>query len=97
MPLDPQAKAFLDQLAAAGAPPLNALPVAESRQALRTLFSTGVPEPIYQVEDRQVPGPAGRIPVRIYTPQGTGPLPGLVYFHVGGRGLGALDPLYGRW
>jgi acetyl esterase len=91
MPLDPQAKAFLDQLAAAGAPPLNALPVAESRQALRTLFSTSAPEPVHKVEDRQVPGPAGRIPVRIYTPQGTGPLPVLVYFHGGGWVLGDLE------
>src|SRR2546427_5702315 len=62
MPLDPQAKAFLDQLTAAGAPALNALPVAEARQALRTLFSPGAPEPIHKVENRQVPGPAGQIP-----------------------------------
>jgi len=91
MPLDPQAKAFLDQLAAAGAPPLNSLPVAEARQALRTLFSAGAPEPIAKVEDRQVPGPAGRIPVRIYTPGGRGPLPVLVYFHGGGWVLGDLE------
>jgi acetyl esterase len=91
MPLDPQAKAFLDQLTAAGAPPLNGLPVAEARQALRTLFSTGTPEPIHRVEDRQVPGPAGRIPVRMYIPEGKGPLPVLVYFHGGGWVLGDLE------
>ena len=81
MPLDPQAKAFLDQLTAAGAPPLNALPVAEARQALHTLFSAGTPEPVHQVENRQVPGPAGHIPVRMYVPKGKRPLPILVYFH----------------
>jgi len=91
MPLDPQAKAFLDQLAAAGAPALNALPVAEARQALRTLFSTGGPEPVHRVEDRQIPGPAGGLPVRIYTPAGKGPLPVLVYFHGGGWVLGDLE------
>ncbi len=91
MPLDPQAKAFLDQLAAASAPPLNALPVAEARQALRTLFSTGGPEPVHKVEDRQIPGPAGGLPVRTYTPAGKGPLPVLVYFHGGGWVLGDLE------
>jgi acetyl esterase len=91
MPLDPQAKAFLDQLTAAGAPPLHALPVAEARQALRTLFSTGTPEPIHQMEDHRVPGPAGHIPVRMYVPQGKGSLPVLVYFHGGGWVLGDLE------
>ena len=32
MPLNPQAKAFLDQAAASGAPPLNAMPLAEARK-----------------------------------------------------------------
>src|SRR5262245_66208909 len=91
MPLDPQAKAFLDQLTAAGAPPLNALPVAEGRQALRTLFSTDTLEPIQQVENRRVPGPAGLIPVRMYVPKGKEPLPVLVYFHGGGWVLGDLE------
>ncbi|MBI3303984.1 MAG: alpha/beta hydrolase [Deltaproteobacteria bacterium] len=91
MPLDPQAKAFLDQITAAGAPPLNALPVAEARQALRALFATGELEPVHKVEDRQIPGPDGNLPVRIYTPEGNGPLPVLVYFHGGGWVLGDLE------
>jgi acetyl esterase len=91
MPLDPQAKAFLDQMAAAGAPPLNALPVAEARQAIRTLLSTVEREPVQKVEDRKIPGAEGRIGVRIYTPQGTAPLPILVYFHGGGWVLGDLE------
>jgi acetyl esterase len=44
----------------------------------------GPPEPVHQVDDRSIPGPAGNIPVRIYTPRGRGPLALLVYFHGGG-------------
>ena len=34
--------------------------------------------------DSTLPGPAGPLPVRIYTPQGKGPFPVVVYFHGGG-------------
>jgi acetyl esterase len=38
-----------------------------------------------------VPGPAGEIPVRIYTPEGGTLLPILVYFHGGGWVIGSLE------
>ncbi len=92
MPLDPKAKAFLDQAAAAGAPPFHTLPVPEARQMLLTLFtSVADKEPIKAVEDRLIPAPGVRLPVRIYTPEGTTPLPVLVYFHGGGWVLGDLE------
>lgn len=34
--------------------------------------------------DSTIPGPAGTLPVRIYTPAGSGPFPVVVYFHGGG-------------
>ena len=34
--------------------------------------------------DTTIPGPAGSLPVRIYTPAGNGPFPVVVYFHGGG-------------
>ena len=34
--------------------------------------------------DRTIPGPAGALPVRIYTPAGNGPFPVIVYYHGGG-------------
>lgn len=34
--------------------------------------------------DQTIPGPAGLLPVRIYTPAGPGPFPVIVYFHGGG-------------
>jgi acetyl esterase len=43
------------------------------------------------VFNREIPGPAGDIPIRIYRPQGDGPFPALVYFHGGGWVIGNLD------
>src|SRR5919109_3022241 len=92
MPLDPQAHAFLEQLAAAGAPPLPELSVAEARQVIVALFGTqGDPEPVGAVAERTIPGAAGEMPTRIYTPYGTGPFPVLVYFHGGGWVIGNLE------
>ena len=92
MPLDPQAQAFLEQLAASGAPPLHELSVAEARQVIVTLFgTTDNPEPVGAVEDRTIAGAAGEMPARIYTPPGRGPFPVLVYFHGGGWVIGNLE------
>jgi acetyl esterase/lipase len=35
-------------------------------------------------KDTTIPGPAGTLPVRIYTPEGPGPFPVVVYYHGGG-------------
>ena len=85
MPLDPKARALLDQMAAAGGQPLSSLSVEDSRQAVLAFPQLGGdPEPVAHVEDRDLPGPDGAIPVRIYTPAGSGPFPVLVFFHGGG-------------
>jgi acetyl esterase len=92
MPIDPQAQAFLDQLSALGAQPLSSMPVADARRAMDALASLRVdPAPVRSAVDRRVPGPAGQVPVRIYTPNAPAPLPLLVYFHGGGWVLGGLD------
>ena len=97
MPLDEQAKAFLRQLEEAGGPPLNEMTPAEARAALAaTVESAGEPEPVGNTVNRSIPGPLGDIPIRVYTPEGTGPFPALVYFHGGGWVAGDLemvDPL----
>jgi acetyl esterase len=92
MPLDPQAQALLDQLASIPMPPLESLSPEVVRQGMRAMLAmSGEVEPVARVEDRAIPGPAGAIPVRIYTPQGDGPFPILVYFHGGGWVIGDLD------
>lgn len=47
------------------------------------------------IEDRELERPGGALRVRIYTPQGAGPFPLLVYFHGGGFIVGSpeyVDP-----
>lgn len=92
MPLDPQARAFLDTLAASGVPPLHMLPVEVARQAMYNFIPLGgPPEAVAGVENRQVTGTGGAIPVRIYTPEGSGPFPVLVFFHAGGYVIGNIE------
>ena len=90
MPLDPQAQAFLAQLAAMGAPPLEQLPVDQVRAIYRQLFGgNGEPEAVGNVVDRTIAGPGGPIPLRIYTPNGSGPFPVLVHLREAAAGLRA--------
>lgn len=93
MPLDPQAAQVLEQMAAAGMPPLHTLSPTQAREATAAMFRVepGKEEPVARVENRKIPGPAGEIPVRIYTPEGTGPFPVLVYIHGGGWVICDLD------
>lgn len=91
MPLNPQFKALLDQMAAAGGKPLIELPVAEARAMYRAMQPVAPQIEVAAVADRRIPGPAGDIPVRIYTPAGRGPFPILMNFHGGGWVIGDLD------
>lgn len=92
MPLDPQVKVYLEQMAALGAPPLHTLTPQAVREAIRQWVGmTGAPAPVARVENRTIPGPGGEIPVRIYWPAGDGPFPILVFFHGGGWVICDLD------
>ena len=46
---------------------------------------------VSSVEDVVIDSEFGKIPIRIYTPEGTGPFPILVFFHGGGFVLGDLE------
>ena len=89
-PDDPQVKAVLDKMAAAGV--TRPSTVEDVRRAY--LFYpklSGTPEHVFQVEDRQIPGPAGNLAIRVYTPNPTSGVPILVFFHGGGFVAGNLD------
>ncbi len=93
MPLDPAAKAMMENMKAAGMPELDSLPPVQLREATAKMFAAtrGAPQAIAKVEDRTIPGPAGKIPVRVYTPAGKTPMPVLVFFHGGGFVIGDLE------
>ncbi len=91
MPVNPETQALLDALVEMGLPPFEQMTVPVAREAIKGFTDLqGEPEEV-EVEDRTIPGPACEIPVRIYTPAGTGPRPTIVYFHGGGWVVGDLD------
>ncbi len=92
--LDLDLKAMLDQLAATGAPDIGDLPPDVCRPVYRQILTAGdLPPADVQVADRQIPGPQGPVPARVYTPrQESADTRGLVlYCHGGGFVLGDLD------
>jgi len=92
MPLEPQTKSLLDAMKAAGGKSAAELTVEENRQAIMNRRElAGPPESVAKVENRTIPGPEGQIPIRIYTPEGPGPFPILVFFHGGGWVIGNLE------
>ncbi|MGB6310678.1 MAG: alpha/beta hydrolase [Steroidobacteraceae bacterium] len=93
MPLDLRVKRFLDVLAAGKPPGALETSVEQRRLGLTELMKLGGPEaPVSRVEEQTLPGPAGDLAVRIYTPldAAAGLLPGLVYFHGGGLVAGTV-------
>ena len=91
MALHPQCKAFLDQLAAMGGTPLHEMAPAAARGMALPPELAGPEQALHSVVNRAVPGPAGTIPVRVYTPTPASQLPGLVFFRGGGFVIGTLE------
>ncbi len=91
MALDPAAQALIDAMDQAF-PRVETLdPVEARRQTKEMMPKVADPEPVEQVRDLGVPGPAGTIPVRVYRPAGPAPQPGIVFFHGGGWVLGDIE------
>ena len=94
---DADMQAVLDELAALGGKPIESLTPEEARKqptpadAVMSLLKkkgkdtspTALVPGVTSV-DRDIPGAAGNIAARIYTPDGPGPFPVVVYFHGGG-------------
>lgn len=95
MPLDPQVKALLDFLGVTTLPGIETTTPEAARDRFRTMTAArkqmSTDEPVDQVRDLSIPGPAGAIPIRVYRPAIGGAAPALIYFHGGGWVLGDLD------
>jgi acetyl esterase len=97
---DPQMQVVLTQLAALDPKPIEKLSPEEARKqptpadavmALIKKEGKSAPEQVGAVKDTMVPGHAGNIPVRIYTPEGNGPFPVIVYIQGGGWVIATID------
>ncbi|RYE59849.1 MAG: alpha/beta hydrolase [Hyphomicrobiales bacterium] len=94
---DADMQVVLDELASMGGKPIETLTPAEARQqptpadAVMSILKkkgedtspTALVPGVTSV-DREITGAAGNIPARIYTPDGPGPFPVIVYYHGGG-------------
>lgn len=93
MPLDPNIKALLDQMAAIGVPPLSTLTAADARASMDAMtMMMGAGETVASVEDQALDLGDRSLPVRIYRPEGLadGPAPTLLFIHGGGFVIGGL-------
>ena len=91
---DAEMQAVLDELAALHGKPIETLTAAEARKqptptdaVVKLLAKQGkpaTPPPGATMTTRKVPGAAGQLSANIYTPDGAGPFPVIVYYHGGG-------------
>jgi acetyl esterase len=84
MPLDPIAKAIIDQMSA-----MNVIPLSQMSAVAYRTMSAAVPRPpsmitLADISNSTFPGPGGPVPIRIYKSSLAAGQPGLVFFHGGG-------------
>lgn len=89
MPLDPQAKAFLDKLSRTRLGGLHRLPVplARAKFALVTPFAGPLVKDL-EINEIRI---ANLLTARVYRASQENPVPALIYFHGGGWVVGSLD------
>ena len=90
MPLHPEYETLLKQMAEVGGPNLSDMPVEQGREMYRMMQPENPALVVGSVHDQKIPGPAGEIPIRIYTPDGDGLFPIVLMFHGGGWVIGDL-------
>lgn len=90
MTVDPQIQVLL--ALRAQLPPFHTLSVPEAREQFvaRAIPGLRIPE-VASVVNRDMQGPGGSLPLRIYTPKGEGPFPLMVFFHGSGFVVCSLD------
>jgi acetyl esterase len=92
MPLDPQVEGLLNQMAELGAPPLHQQSVEEARATSEGMVAlAGEKAEVGSVRDIKIPVDGAEIGARVYTPEGDGPHPAVVFFHGGGWVICSLD------
>ncbi len=96
MPIDPDVAAIVQEVTGGVDLDFSAISLDIVRDGFRGLSAQVEKSPVHRVEDRALPGPAGDVPVRIYSPGEGGGRPALLFFHGGGFVTGDIeshDPL----
>ena len=93
-----QMQSVLDALQSLGGKPIETLTAEEARlqptpaDAVQLVMKqqrrSPPPDTVARGEERTIPGAQSNLPVRIYRPRGTFPMPVIVYFHGGGWVIG---------
>jgi acetyl esterase len=92
MPIDPQVESLLSEMAALGGPPIHELSVAEARTVAEGMTAlAGDPIEVAAVDNITIPVDGAEIGARVYTPEGDGPHPVVMFFHGGGWVICSLD------
>jgi acetyl esterase len=91
MPLHPAAEPLVKMFADLGLGFTSDSTPESMRAAMESATRGLAAHDVYAVEDREVPGPGGSIPVRVYRPSAEAPLPIVVWFHGGGWVTGSLE------
>ena len=91
---EPHMQKVLDALGSLGGKPIETLTPQEARmqptpadavkKVMAAVGKSTVPDPSVTVKDMMITGPLGEFPIHIYTPEGKGPFPVMVYYHGGG-------------
>src|SRR4051794_13607004 len=101
--LHPQIVKAIEAMQRAGLKPIEALSPEEARRQMEETARSRKAEalPVGRVENREIPGPAGPIRVRLYWPENSvlgagngeedGAVPAIAYYHGGGHVIGSLD------
>ena len=90
--LDPdmaEAMAFEAARDAALPPPLDLDEERARGRAAAAFWNEGLPE-MAAIEDHLCTGPGGPVPLRVFKPHATGPLPVVLYIHGGGWAVGSV-------
>jgi len=91
--LHPQIVKAIEAMQRAGLKPIEAQSPADARRQMEETARSrkAEPLPVARIEEREIPGPAAPIPVRIYWPEAAGARPAIAYYHGGGHVIGSLD------
>lgn len=92
MPLDPEARDFLERLAQAKLAPYESQTPQDARRQLALLCCLRERTPkLAGCEERSIRGLPAEVRVRVYRPSVDRPLPAVVFFHGGGWTMGSIE------